>query len=203
MENILRHIRLLTAIIAVGFCISMNAQNYHSPSSLSEAIEYPVIKDNKTRTAIVNYQNRQANILAKDYNVNLKRNNEVIVITIPADLFFESNETKLSSKADDILYIIAQFLRMPGFYHVALAMYHDNTGSPQYCKDMTDRRMQSICDWFSIYSNSNYVSCFSCGDKNPILPNNSMNNRRMNRRLEVYLVPDNTMFDNAKRNLLK
>lgn len=203
MKILFRHIRLITASIAVFFCFTVFAQNYHNPNSLNEAIEYPAIKDNKTRTAIVNYQNKQANILAKEYNVNLKRNNEVIVITIPADLFFESNETMLSRKADDILYKIAQFLRVPGFYHVALAMYHDNTGSPQYCKDMTDKRMQSICDWFAINCNSNYVSCFSCGDKNPILPNNSMNNRRMNRRLEVYLVPDNTMFDNAKKNLLK
>ena len=195
-------IKLFILIIASACCFSIMAQSnvYHS---LDEAINSPVIKDNKVRNTIVEYQSRLVNDLVKDYNVNLTRNGEVVSITIPADLFFEANATVLSRRSDEILQKIAQFFRVPGFYHAALAMYHDNTGSPQYCKELTDKRIESITDWFLINTKSgNYISSFSFGDKNPILENNSINNRRMNRRLVIYLIPDNVMFDNAKRNLL-
>ncbi len=202
MKHLMCNIKLIMLIIASACCLNAVAQGniYHN---LDEAINSPAIKDNKVRNAIVEYQARMVNTLVKDYNVNLIRSGEVISITIPADLFFEANATELSLKADDILHKIAQFLRVPGFYHAALAMYHDNTGSPKYCKELTDERIKSIADWFALNTNSgHYISSFSFGDKFPILENNSMNNRRMNRRLVIYLIPDNVMFDNAKRNLL-
>ena len=185
---------------ACGLTMMAQTSGYYT---IDEAINSPVIKENKVRSAIIDYQTNLTNRLVKDYNVNMMRNGEVIAITFPADLFFEANETQLSRRADDMLQKIAQFLRVPGFYHAALAMYHDNTGSPQYCKELTDKRIKSIADWFAVNTNSGrYISSFSFGDKDPILENNSMNNRRMNRRLVVFLIPDNVMIDNAKRNLL-
>ena len=202
MRNFILNIRFIILMIATACCIQAMAQG-NAYRNIEEAINSPAIRDNKARNTIVDYQARLVNNLVKDYNVNLIRNGEVVAITIPADLFFEANATELSGKAEDILYKIAQFLRVPGFYHAALAMYHDNTGSPQYCKELTDKRIKSIAEWFSIYTKSGqYISPFSFGDKNPILENNSMNNRRMNRRLVIYLIPDNVMIDNAKRNLL-
>lgn len=202
MKKLFCNIKLVALMIAMTCCINAVAQSnvYHS---LEEAINSPVIKDNKVRTAVVEYQSRLAQDLANDYNVNLTRNNEVIVITVPADLFFEANATELSRKADDILYKIAQFFKVPGFYHAALAMYHDNTGSPHYCEELTEDRIESIAEWFTINTSSGqYISTFSFGSSNPILDNKSMNNRRLNRRLVIYLIPNNVMFDNAKRNLL-
>ncbi len=202
MNKLFCNTRLLVLIVALACCLPVMAQAIVY-NSLEEAINSPVIKDSKVRNSVVEYQSRMVDELVKDYNVNLMRNGEVISITIPADLFFEANATELSRKADDILYKISQFFRVPGFYHAALAMYHDNTGSPQYCKELTDKRIHSIADWFTINTKSGrFISAFSFGDKFPILENNSMNNRRMNRRLVIYLIPDNVMFDNAKRNLL-
>ncbi len=202
MNKLISNIRFIALIIALASCLAVMAQGT-SFRNLDEAINSPVIKDNKVRNTIVEYQATLVNKLVRDYNVNLTRNGEVISITIPADLFFEANSTELSRKADDILNRLAQFLRVPGFYHAALAMYHDNTGSPRYCKEVTDKRIASIAEWFTINTNSGrYISTFSFGDNNPILENNSMNNRRMNRRLVIYLIPDNVMMDNAKRNLL-
>lgn len=198
----IRNIKLVLLILALACSLNAMAQGYVY-NNLEDAINSPVIKDNKVRAAVVDYQSTLAHDLASEYNVNLTRNNEVIVITIPADLFFEANATELSRKADDILRKIAYFFRVPGFYHAAMAMYHDNTGSPQYCKELTEERIESIADWFTLNtSSSQFISAFSFGSDNPILENNSMNNRRLNRRLVIYLIPSNVMFDNAKRNLL-
>lgn len=203
MKHLFFHIRLVVAVSVLFCCLPLMAQGYYTPSTLEEAINSPGIKDNKVINSVVKYQTEQAIKMSKDFNVNLTRNDEVICITIPADLFFESNSTELSSKADDILQDLSQFLTVPGFYNMVLAMYHDNTGSAEYCKDLTDKRIKSIREWFETFSsNSRFVSYFSFGSENPILSNDSINNRRLNRRLVIYLVPGHTMFEYAKKNML-
>lgn len=185
---------------------SVWAQGYNDkPMTLNEAIKIPAVKDNKCHNAIANYQTNQARILSEDRDLNLMltRDQEVIIITIAADKLFAPNSTMLMRSADNVLSQYAKFLRTPDYYRMALAMYHDNNGSESYCKKMTDERVQSIYDWFVLNANAQYVTAFSFGNHDPIVENNSIQNRRMNRRLEIYLIPGNTMIDQAKRNLLR
>lgn len=198
------HIQLFVLMIVALCCNNMMAQDHNSRRSFAQALESPTVKDKKIKNEILEYQARLGKILyesGNNYNVTLE--NDVIKIIIPADLLFEPNSTSLSNDAEELLQYYANRLRVPGLYNMVLAMYHDNTGSPRYCQELTDKRIQSIYDWFVINSNAKYVSYFSFGDNEPILDNNSINNRRLNRRLEIYLVPGPTMIDQAKRNLLR
>ena len=69
---------------------------------------------------------------------------------------------------------------------------------------MTLRNTEVIVyDWFAENANVKDLYKFSFGNSNALLPNNSMQNRRLNRRLEIYLVPGQLMIDQAKKNLLK
>ena len=129
---------------------------------------------------------------------------EVIIISIPADLLFEPNQTELSSEADNVLRVYCEFLQSPDFYHMALVMHHDNSASESFSNEITQLRVQSVYDWFVANATSvRYVSEFYMGNREPILPNNSINNRRQNRRLEIYLIPGNAMIEQAKRNQLR
>jgi outer membrane protein OmpA-like peptidoglycan-associated protein len=181
------------------------AQAYNVPSTLKEAINTPVIKDNKHRNDIAN---RQVEIATGLYqknklNVAMVRDDEVIVISIPADMLFEPNSTFLKDDADDILRQFKSFLNGPDYYRIALAMHHDNTGSPQFCKELTDKRAKSVYDWFAVNASTRFVSYFSMGSTDPIVENNSMQNRRLNRRLDIYIIPGQAMIDLAKKGQLK
>lgn len=193
---------LLVALVGTTAAL---AQEYNKPQSLDEAVNTPYIKDNKSRNAIATYQSQQALILSEDRNLNVfqTRNQEVIIITIAADQLFDTNSNTLSREGEKLLKPYTAFLRTPDYYRMALAMYHDNNGSPSYCKKVTDERMQSIYDWFVDNANSQHLSAFSFGSSDPIKPNNSMRNRRLNRRLEIYLIPGSTMIEQAKKNLLR
>lgn len=193
-----------TAIIAMVTATAQDKVPY-APQSLDEAVNTPYIKDNKSRNAIANYQTQQAHILSEDRNLNvlLTRNQEVIIITIPADQLFEINSSRLTRDGERMLKPYASLLRTPDYYRMALAMYHDNNGSPSYCKKVTDERLQSVYDWFVLNANEEHVSAFSFGSADPVKPNNSIRNRRMNRRLEIYLIPGNMMIEQAKKNLLR
>ena len=93
------HLRLFFMVLTVmlaSTALAQNQQPYEPPTSFDEAIHTPEIKDNKVRNAIVNYQMRQAQILSENRNLNIMtiRNKEVIIISIPADLLFEPNQTE-------------------------------------------------------------------------------------------------------------
>ena len=206
MRNNFFNFRFLGLVLCYFFFQGAMAQNYYeSPQTLDEAINTPIVKDNKCHKIITDYQTRQARIMSEDRNLKIlmTRDQEVIIVTIPADMLFEPNATELNRDADKVLQPYTSFLRTPDYYRMAIAMYHDNTGSEQFCKDLTDKRLQSIYDWFAINSNVKYLSKFSFGQTDPILPNNSIQNRRQNRRLEIYLIPGTTMIDQAKRNILR
>lgn len=195
---------LVATITIVAFSTAM-AQSYVTPQSLDEAVNTPYIKDGKSRNAIASYQSKQALILSEDRNLNVfqTRNQEVIIVTITADQLFNTNSNTLSHEGEKLLKPYASLLRTPDYYRMALAMYHDNNGSPSYCKKVTDERLKSVYDWFVLNANYQYLSAFSFGSSDPVKPNNSMRNRRLNRRLEIYLIPGNAMIEQAKKNLLR
>ena len=44
-----------------------------------------------------------------------------------------------------------------------------------------------------------YVVPYALGDTDPLVDNNSVEHRKTNRRLEIYLVPEKTMIQQAKK----
>ena len=139
---------LALAIMIMTASAAMAQGGYVAPMSLDEAINNPSIRDNKVRSSVSNYQMKQAKILLEDRNliVETMRNKEVIVISIPADLLFEPNETELSDDASDVLERFRGFLRTPDFYRMALAMYHDDSCSNSFSKSvsLSDRESSLI-----------------------------------------------------------
>lgn len=203
---------VLIMFMSSAASVSMLAQSIKRPISIEEieeAINTPTIKDKdkKGRNDIANYQVDVARRLYNELrvDVDMRRDDEVIKVTIPADLLFGPNSTSLldNSRYNKDLMQFSRLLDSSDLYRMVLVMHHE-TGSEQYCKTITDRRLQSIIDWFTLYSRgAKYISAFSMGNSNPILKNDSMQNRRHNRRLEIYLVPGTVMIENAKKGKLK
>lgn len=85
-------------------------------------------------------------------------------------------------------------------YRVMLVMHTDNTGSDAYRDQITIDRVNSVFDWFgNSGSDTRYLFSYALGDEMPLKPNDSMDNRDRNRRLEIYLVPGEKMVEQAKK----
>lgn len=135
---------------------------------------------------------------AGECKVEAFRNKEVLLITIPAHLLFEPNDTELRSGAQEYLAPIKRYLKEPDMFRVMLVMHTDNTGSDEYRDRLTLERVDSVFDWFEDSGvNTKYLFSYALGDEMPLKPNDSMENRRQNRRLEVYLVPGKKMVEQA------
>ncbi len=136
----------------------------------------------------------------KDWKIEFFRNKEVLLITIPASKLFAPNATSLSSGASEYLNPIRRYLRDPDMYRVLLVMHTDNTGSESYRDKLTVERAESVFNWFESHGDdTRYLFDYAMSDDMPLSPNNSVENRADNRRLEIYLVPGRKMLEQAKR----
>ena len=168
--------------------------------SLDENLEVPDIKNDKQAEKIQDFQLDMAVAFKKsNYDVEIMRGDEVIVITIPASQLFDANDTVLNQIGEERLKPFLRMIKNPGFYKMLLVMHSDNTGSESYTLNLTRQRVNAIFDWFDENGSVDYVVPYALGDTDPVVDNNSFDNRKRNRRLEIYLVPEKTMLQQAKK----
>ena len=168
--------------------------------SLDENLETPEIKNDKQADKIQDFQYEMAvEFKRSNYEVEIMRDDEVIVITIPASQLFDPNDTTLSKLGEAQLKPFLNLLKNPGFYKMLLVMHSDNTGSSEYTLNLTRQRVNAIFDWFDENGSVDYVVPYALGETEPIVDNNSVENRKRNRRLEIFLVPEKTMLQQAKK----
>jgi len=140
----------------------------------------------------------------KGYTVDMMRDDEIVLVTIPTDDLFMPNDTLLSPSAPAKLGPVIALLRDPEMYKVVYAVHTDNTGSTKYNSDLAHQRNNSIYDWMlSQVSENLIVIPYEMGDTDPIEPNNSRKGRAANRRVEIYLIPGPKMITNAHKGLIK
>lgn len=190
----------MTALMLAIVPLQLRAEEDIYDLSLDENLMTPEIKNDKQADKIQDFQYDIAVAFKQsNYDVEVMRDNEVIVITIGASLLFEPNDTALSKLGETQLKPFLRMMKNPGFYKMLLVMHSDNTGSEEYTLNLTRQRVNAIFDWFDENGSVDYIVPYALGDTDPIVDNNSVENRKRNRRLEIFLVPEKTMLQQAKK----
>ena len=144
-----------------------------------------------------------ANSLKNKYTIDLVRNDEVFIVNIPTDNLFLPNDTLLTDKADALLTPLLSPMKDPMAYKIVLAVHTDDTGSETYRENLSTARLNSVYDWFmnkidgGALSEKILIIPFAMGGAMPLSPNTSRNNRKENRRLEVYFIPGPSIISAA------
>lgn len=69
---------------------------------------------------------------------------------------------------------------------------------------LTEERGYAVYEWIEQQDiDVTDITFYPMGAFDPICPNNSMANRQKNRRIEIYLIPNESMINKAKSNKLK
>ncbi len=192
----------LTALLMLSMPLTLNAKDEDDiyEMSLDENLETPEIRNDKQAAKIQEFQYDIAVAFSlSNYDVEVMRDGEVIVITIPASQLFGPNDTVVTKVGQELLKPFLRMIKNPGFYKMLLVMHSDNTGSQVYTLNLTRQRVNAIYDWFDENGSVDYVVPYALGDTEPLVDNNSFENRKTNRRLEIYLVPEKTMLQQAKK----
>ncbi len=202
-QRISQLILTLTVLVASVWAPQLNAKDHLDDiydMSLDENLMTPEIKNDKQADRIQEFQYNMAVAFKKsNYEVEVMRDDEVIVITIPASQLFDPNDTVLNKLGQEQLKPFLRMLKNPGFYKMLLVMHSDNTGSSQYTINLTRQRVNAIFDWIDENASVDYVVPYALGDTDPLVDNYSVENRKTNRRLEIFLVPEHTMLQQAKK----
>lgn len=172
-----------------------------SELTLEETLMLPDVPT-KQADAVAEYMKKEAQALHKmGYKVELMRNGEVVIATVPADQLFAPNSVALLPTASDQLKPILTYFRTHGRFKVILAMHSDNTGSPQYLYDITERRILALYEYFDAHAaQTDMLQGYPMADSEPVkgVDNSSHVNRRTNRRLEIFIVPGPMLIMDAK-----
>ena len=168
--------------------------------TLDENIETPVPENEKIAANIEEFQYEVAVKLKKhNLDVEMMRHNQVIVVTFPASKLFAPNDTLLTEEGKLSLKPLLPFIKNAGLYKALLVMHSDNTGSREYTLSLTTRRVNSVFDWVEINAPVDFVVPYALGETDPAVDNNSVDNRNRNRRLEIFLVPEQNLLNAAAK----
>ena len=193
----------MTTLLALACVLPLNAKDHLDDiyeMSLDENLVTPEIKNDKQADKIQDFQYDMAVAFKKsNYDVEIMRDDGVIVAPTPASQLFEANDTVLTSLGEKQLKPFLRMIKNPGFYKLLLVMHSDNTGSSEYTLNLSRQRVNAVFDWFDENGSVDYVVPYALGETDPIVDNNSVENRKRNRRLEIYLVPEKTMIQQAKK----
>ena len=168
--------------------------------SLEDNLDSPEVDDERMASRIEDFQYAVAVGLKKqNLEVELTRDKQVVVVTFLASQLFGPNDTILTQVGKSALSPMLKFVKNPGMFKMLLVMHNDNTGSEEYCFNLSRSRVNAVYDWMDEMGNVDFVVPYALGSTDPMVDNNSMDNRKKNRRLEIYLVPEESLLILAKK----
>lgn len=217
----MKRLHVILALLAALLFMPLAAQEYSDPYAgyLEEVfmdmdyepnVATPVVPKAE-KPAVRAYVKKIASSLVKDYIVDLMRNDEVFVVSIPTDDLFLPNDTLLSPYAAKKLDPLLKFMgrQNPMMFKVVYGVHTDDTGSTQYQEDLSHARSNSIYDWMldnidnGILSEDLIIIPFAFGSDDPLQPNDTMKHRAENRRLDMIFIPGPLLIEQAHKGTLK
>ena len=164
--------------------------------TLEQNIATPQVKSSqrsslqKRMNGIVDYF-KQRNLAAE-----LVRNGEVVLVTIPASAVFPPNGASIGYEAGKLFDNFGDAIKKGDEFRLVVAVYTDDTGDATYSKQLTDKRIEALKNAFGatasivgvVNPNINY---YSMGNTSMKYPNSTIEGRALNRRIEVYVIPEN------------
>lgn len=149
----------------------------------------------RARPALRKHVRAEAQKYKNQFQVDLMRDGEVMIFSIPTDDLFLPNDTMLSKYSDRILPKVLPLLNDPYRYKIVVTMNTDNTGSDIYRENLSQARLNSVYDWFidkiesGVVSEDLIIIPFSMASEDALEENDTRAHRRLNRRLDIYFVP--------------
>lgn len=171
---------------------------------LDANIETPELQKSE-KLPVRKYMRKLADRLARqNYQVELDRDDEVMVVVIPLDRIFQPNDTLLAPSFQTQFTPLLAYMKDPGMFKVVYSIHSDNTGSERYNYDLSQKRVNSVYDWMLDKINEDLIVIpYALGDTDPVASNNTMDGRRTNRRMEIYFIPGPDMIVKARSGKFK
>lgn len=124
---------------------------------------------------------------------------QALKVTFESGILFQTNSSTLSNVAQSSLSMFAQSLLNNPDTDIQIQGYTDSTGNDNINIPLSENRARSVYNY--LLSNgvaANRMTYFGLGASNPIASNATPQGRAENRRVEVYIVPNAKMIQEAQ-----
>lgn len=125
----------------------------------------------------------------------IRRTADLLTLTFPEKIIFDPGQAKLKSSSDDILNKVALFINSHNNLVVEVQGYTDDTpiSSTQYPSNWelsVDRATQVARSLIARGTNPTQISVKGFGEYHPLVPNRSVEEKQLNRRVEIqFTIP--------------
>lgn len=163
--------------------------------SLSENIAVPAVAKRSKEKVKSRMTSLRRELSKAGFTVTTLREGEVIMASVSADKLFAPNSIELKSSAGAVLDRLTTIVTSPGDYKILVAVHTDDTGDDIYADNITGDRANAIDDYLTRLSGRDSINLipYGLGRDEPLVDNNSIKSRRTNRRVEIYIVPDENL----------
>jgi outer membrane protein OmpA-like peptidoglycan-associated protein len=130
-----------------------------------------------------------------DVNQDLivSNNGKYVKIMFRDKMMFPTNSSKLASSASYKVRKVGSILKQYPETIVQVAGYTDNRGGYNYNYSLSKNRAKSVSNRLYATGINNPSYTTGCSYNKALVPNNSERNMALNRRVEIYLYPNNNV----------
>lgn len=143
--------------------------------------------------SVGNYMDRQESALREQLQgsgVSVTRNGDQIILNMPGNITFNTNQDTVKSQFYDVLNSVALILKKFDQSVVDVFGFTDSTGNPGYNQGLSERRASSVAQYLASQGvDQRRFSVVGYGQSNPIASNANEMGRSQNRRVEIQIVP--------------
>lgn len=140
-----------------------------------------------------NYMDRQENKLREQLRgtgVSVTRSGDNIILNMPGDITFASDDASLQAEFRDVLKSVALVVKEFESTMLEIAGHTDSTGSDSYNRLLSESRARSVADELSQHGVQRLrMDIVGYGETSPVASNDSPAGRAQNRRVELTLLP--------------
>lgn len=143
--------------------------------------------------AVGHYMDRQEAELRAELagtGVSVTRDGDHITLNMPGNITFATDSADLNAGFFEVLGSVTKVLKEFDQTVVEVAGHTDSTGSDAYNQQLSERRAQTVTDYFlSRNISAQRFITIGLGESMPIADNSTAAGRQLNRRVEITLVP--------------
>jgi outer membrane protein OmpA-like peptidoglycan-associated protein len=137
--------------------------------------------------------------LDPEQDLIVSNNGQYVKIMFRDRMMFPTGSSQMTSSAAYKVGKVGEILKQYPQTIVEVAGYTDKRGDYNYNMRLSEERAKSVTDRLYATGIQNRIYITGCSYSKPLVPNTSEKNMALNRRVEVYLYPNNDVRANVCR----
>lgn len=142
------------------------------------------------------YMDKQAREL--EQVAETERVDDGIIVTMKDKILFDFNSSELKSGSRAALQKMADVFKKYDKTDMTVTGHTDNVGTASYNLQLSERRAKAVADYLaSLGVSRDRMRIMGFGLERPVAGNDSAEGRSQNRRVEIHIVPNDELRDEA------